>query len=65
MERNFDNVKDVMCVVTYIEDPMKTFEENNMLEYVDEEEAKYTLKKKIIGLALKRYIDRKEKLKKI
>ena len=26
VERKFYNVKDVMCVVTYMEDPMKTFE---------------------------------------
>ena len=29
-ERKFDNLKDVMCVVTDMEDPMKTFEENNI-----------------------------------
>ena len=36
MERAFDNAKDVWCVVTDMEDQMKSFEEDNMQEDLDE-----------------------------
>ena len=32
MERKFDNAKDVLCVVTEMEDPIKIFEEDTMME---------------------------------
>ena len=64
MEREFDNEKDGMCVVTEMEYTMKKFEEKNMMEYLDEEEAKFTLKKKRLESALTRYMSRKEKLRK-
>ena len=35
MERKLDNTKYVFWVVTYTEDPMKTLEDNNILEYLD------------------------------
>ena len=54
-----------MCVVTYTEDPMKTFEEKNMPGDLYEEESKSILKKKRIELALTRYMDREEKLNEI
>ena len=64
VERKFYNVKDVMCVVTYMEDPMKTFEDNNITEYLNEEEENSILNKKRIGLSLTGYMER-EDLKKI
>ena len=51
-ERNIDNAKGVMCVVTDMEDPIKTFEEDIILKYLDEYEAKSILKKKRLELAL-------------
>ena len=62
MERKFDNTKYVMCVVTEMEDPIKNFEEN-IPKYLDEDEFKSTLKNKITELALKRYMDREDKIK--
>ena len=41
MERNIDNAKYVMGVVTDMEDTIKTFKENNIPEYLDEEEANF------------------------
>ena len=35
VEIKFDNKKYVLCVVTDMEDPTKTFEEDNMSEYLD------------------------------
>ena len=35
VERKFDNAKYLLCVVTDMEDPTKTFEEDNMSEYLD------------------------------
>ena len=35
VERKFDNAKYVLCVGTDMEDPTKTFEEDNMSEYLD------------------------------
>ena len=35
MEITFYNAKYVLCVVTDMEDPTKTFEEDNMSEYLD------------------------------
>ena len=35
-KRKFENVKDAICVVTDMEDPMIFFEENNMPEDLDE-----------------------------
>ena len=35
VEIKFDNKKNVLCVVTDMEDPTKTFEEDNMSEYLD------------------------------
>ena len=64
MERKFSNAKNVLCVVTYMEDMIKTFEEENMPEDLDKEEEKSILKKKILQLALTRYMDRLEKLNK-
>ena len=58
VETNVDHVKDVMCVVTDMGDPMKTFEDNNILGYLDEEEENFILKKKRLELALTRYMDR-------
>ena len=43
-----------MCVVIDMEDMMKTFEENNMTEYLYEEEAKSILNNKRLELALTR-----------
>ena len=43
---NFENVKYVFCVVTDMEDTMKTFEGYNMPEYLYEEEEKSILNKK-------------------
>ena len=63
VERKFENEKYVLCVVIEMEDQIKTFEENNMPEDLDEEEAKCTLKKKILELALTRYINGEEKIK--
>ena len=57
MERNFDNTKDVIYVVTEMEDSMGIFEEKNMPKYLYEGEEKYTPKKKILELELKRYMD--------
>ena len=48
----FDNAKDVLWVVTYMGDTMKTFEDNKMPEYLYDEEAKSILKNKILELAL-------------
>ena len=62
-DRNIDNEKYVMCVVIYMEYPMKMFEEDNMQKYLDEEEARSILKKKRLELALTRYIYREEKIK--
>ena len=42
---------------------MKTFEEDNMPEDLDEKESKSILKKKIIELPLTRYMDREEQIK--
>ena len=53
-----------MYVVSDMEDPMKMFEDSNMMEYLYEEESKSTAKEKMIDLALTRYMDREEKLKK-
>ena len=64
MERKFDNEKYGMSVVTEMEYTMKTFEEKKMMKYLDGEEAKSTLKKKRLELALTRYMVRKEKLRK-
>ena len=64
MERNIDNVKDVMYVVTDMEYPMKTFEEYKMPKYIDEDESKSILKKKRLELALMRYMDIEEKINK-
>ena len=46
LERNLYNATYVMCVVTDVEDPIKTFEEDNMPKYLDEDEAKSILKNK-------------------
>ena len=53
-----------MCVVTDMEYLMETIPENNMPEDLDEEEENSILKNKILELALKRYMDREEKLNK-
>ena len=55
----FDNAKYLSCVITDMEDLMKTFEGGNMPECLDEEGVKTILKKKIIELTLMRYMDRK------
>ena len=44
MERNIENLKDVLCVVTDTEDPMKCFEEDKTPKDLDEYEAKSILK---------------------
>ena len=64
VERKFENAKDVLCVVIDMEDLMKKIEEDNILGGLDEEEAKLILIKKILELALTRYMDGEEKLKK-
>ena len=64
VEINLDNTKDVLCVITDMEYPMIFFEEDNMSENLDKEEAKSTPKKKRLELALTRYMDREEKLEK-
>ena len=65
MERNSDNEKYMLCVLIDMEDPVKTFEEDNMPENIlDGEEEKSILKGKIRELALTRYMDIEEKLKK-
>ena len=63
VERNFDNEKDVLCVVTDMEDLMKTSEEENMLENLDEEKSKSILKNRRLELALMRYLDREAIIK--
>ena len=63
MERNFDNAKDLFCVVTDMEDPMKTFEESNMMWNLYEEEEKSILNKKRLELALTIYMDRDKIIK--
>ena len=57
MERIFDNAKDVLCVLTDLENMMKIFEENNIMEDLYEEEAKSILKNKILELLRTRYMD--------
>ena len=54
---NIDNQKDVLCVVTDMEDAMNCFEEDNMPEYLVEYEAKSVLKNKSLELELMRYMD--------
>ena len=46
MERKINNEKYVICEVTDLKDPIKTFEENNIPKYLDECEANSILKKK-------------------
>ena len=46
MKRKFYNAKDVLCLVTYMEDTMNVFEEDTILDNLNEEESKSTLKKK-------------------
>ena len=46
VERKLNNTKDVMCAVTAMVDPTKTFEEDNMPKYLDEYETKSIMKKK-------------------
>ena len=41
---NTNNEKYVMCVVIYMEYPMKKFEEDNMTEYLDKGESNFTPK---------------------
>ena len=53
-ERNFDNVKDGLYLVTYTEDLMKAFEEEKITEDLYEEESKSTPNNKRIELALTR-----------
>ena len=53
VEININNMKDVMYVVTDMEDKMKTFEEYNIPKYLFKEEVKSTLKHKILELARK------------
>ena len=48
MKRKFDNVKYLMCMLTHMEDTMKTFEGEKIPGYLDEEEAKSIVKKKIL-----------------
>ena len=52
-----------MCVVTALEDPTKKIEDNNMPEYLNEQEVKSIPKKKRLESALTRYMDRGEKVK--
>ena len=59
VETKFDNSKDVICVVTDIEDAMQFLKKNNKTEDLDGEEAKYILKKKRLELALKICINKK------
>ena len=63
MEIKSENEEYVLCVVTDMEDPVKKYEEGKMLEHLDEEKEKSILEKKIIELALKRYVDREEIIK--
>ena len=58
MERMIDNAKYVIYVVTDMDYPMETFEEDNMPKYLDKDESKYILKNKRLELALMRYMDR-------
>ena len=46
MKIKFYNAKDVLCLVTYMEDTMNVFEEDTIMEDLDEEESKSTPKKK-------------------
>ena len=46
VERKLYNSKYVMCVVTEMADAMKTFKEDNMSKYLDEDEYKFIIKKK-------------------
>ena len=63
MERKFDNAKDFLCVVTYMEDTMKIYGDKNIQEFLDEEESKSIMRKKRLELVLTRYRDREEKVK--
>ena len=58
VERYFENVKDVLCVLIDMEDMMKQIEDNNILGYLYEEESNFIPKKKILELSLTRYMDR-------
>ena len=46
MKIKFYNAKDVLYVVTEMEDTMNVFEEDTILDNLNEEESKSTLKKK-------------------
>ena len=48
VEININNMKDVMYVVTDMEDKINTFEEYNIPKYLIKEEVKSTLKQKIL-----------------
>ena len=63
MDRNIENVKDRMCVVTAMDHPIETFEEDNMPKCLDEEEAKSILNKKRLNLGIKKYRIKEEKIK--
>ena len=56
-ERKFDNEKDMLCMVTEMEDLIKVFKEENTPENLNEDAEYSTLKKKRLYLALIRYMD--------
>ena len=56
MERKFDNAKDVLYVVTYMEYPMKIFEWEKMPYDLDEEQDKSIPNNKRLELSLTRSV---------
>ena len=63
MERNIDNAKYMMCVVTDMEGTIKMFQEDNMPKDLDQDESKSILEKKRPELEITRYVDRENKIK--
>ena len=61
-ERKFENANDMICVVTYVEDTVKMFEDNNMTEYLNEKRSKVHLeeeKNRVSTDKIHRYIRNK------
>ena len=58
VERNFENAKDVLCVVTDMEDPIKFLKRTLYRKIQMRRKENSILKKKRLELALTRYMDR-------
>ena len=65
MERKFDNAKDVLYVVTYMEYPMKIFEWEKMPYDLDEEQDKSIPNNKRLELSLTRSVYREKNMNRI